>query len=249
MIVETEFSGVSAGTERLLYEGRMPSFPGMGYPLVPGYETVGRVIAAGPRSGLAEGMRVFVPGAHCFGAVRGLHGAAASHLVVPAARVTRVSDALAERAVLLALAATARHAWAQAPADGEVLIIGHGALGRLLARLARLDGATPIVWEKAPARFDSGGAYEVVAPEADPRRDYRTIFDVSGDPGLLDTSDRPPRARRRDRAGRLLRHDRASLSHPPSCARSTSASPRNGRPTTLRTSCGVASAAGSRSTG
>ena len=44
VVVETEFSGVSAGTERLLYTGRMPPFPGMGYPLVPGYETVGRVV-------------------------------------------------------------------------------------------------------------------------------------------------------------------------------------------------------------
>ncbi len=46
--VETLWSGVSAGTERLLFTGRMPAFPGMGYPLVPGYESVGRVVDAGP---------------------------------------------------------------------------------------------------------------------------------------------------------------------------------------------------------
>ena len=32
---------ISTGTERLLWSGRMPPFPGMGYPLVPGYESVG----------------------------------------------------------------------------------------------------------------------------------------------------------------------------------------------------------------
>jgi myo-inositol-1(or 4)-monophosphatase len=34
-------SGISTGTERLLWDGTMPPFPGLGYPLVPGYETVG----------------------------------------------------------------------------------------------------------------------------------------------------------------------------------------------------------------
>jgi 3-hydroxyethyl bacteriochlorophyllide a dehydrogenase len=37
LVVEIEYSGISTGTEKLLWSGRMPSFPGMGYPLVPGY--------------------------------------------------------------------------------------------------------------------------------------------------------------------------------------------------------------------
>ena len=53
VVVEIDWSGISTGTERLLWTGRMPSFPGMGYPLVPGYESVGRVTAAGSRSGLS----------------------------------------------------------------------------------------------------------------------------------------------------------------------------------------------------
>ena len=58
---------VSTGTEKLLYTGRMPAFPGMGYPLVPGYESVGRVVEAGPHSGLRVGQGVYVPGARCYG--------------------------------------------------------------------------------------------------------------------------------------------------------------------------------------
>ena len=46
LLVETLFSGVSSGTERLLFEGRMPPFPGLSYPLIPGYETVGKVVEA-----------------------------------------------------------------------------------------------------------------------------------------------------------------------------------------------------------
>ena len=41
LVVDIEWSGISTGTERLLWTGRMPAFPGMGYPLVPGYESVG----------------------------------------------------------------------------------------------------------------------------------------------------------------------------------------------------------------
>jgi bacteriochlorophyllide a dehydrogenase len=43
VVVDVEWSGISTGTERLLFTGRMPPSPGMGYPLVPGYESVGRV--------------------------------------------------------------------------------------------------------------------------------------------------------------------------------------------------------------
>ena len=112
--VETLWSGVSAGTERLLFEGRMPAFPGMGYPLVPGYESVGRVVDAGPEAKIAIGTQVFVPGAKCFGdSVRCVHGGAASLLVAPASRVVPVSAGLGENAVLLALAATALHALAR----------------------------------------------------------------------------------------------------------------------------------------
>lgn len=187
VVVDVEWSGISTGTERLLYSGRMPQFPGMGYPLVPGYESVGRVTATGPRAARRLGERVFVPGARCFGEVRGLFGGAAARLVVPAARVTPVDEGLGERAVLLALAATAYHALAAPGARRPELIVGHGVLGRLLARLVAGDGGEPpLVWERNPTRAAGAAGYRVVDPADDPRRDYRAIYDVSGDAGLLD---------------------------------------------------------------
>lgn len=187
VIVDIDYSGISTGTERLLWSGRMPPFPGMGYPLVPGYESVGRVVEAGSNAGLDIGARVFVPGANCFGEVRGLFGGAASRVVVPAARVAKVKDDLGEEAVLLALAATARHAMAADHADLPDLIVGHGVLGRLLARTALAMGGTrPVVWETDPARAHGASGYDVVRPEDDDRRDYRAIYDVSGDASLLD---------------------------------------------------------------
>ena len=185
VVVDIRSSGISTGTERLLFTGRMPTFPGMGYPLVPGYEAVGEVVEAEPGSARRVGDTVFVPGARCFGAVRGLFGGAAGRIVLPAARALPVDAALAEDGVLLALAATAFHALA----DGcrPDLVVGHGVLGRLLARIAVLQGGEPTVWERNPARAGGASGYAVLDPESDDRRDYRTIVDVSGDSGLLDT--------------------------------------------------------------
>jgi 3-hydroxyethyl bacteriochlorophyllide a dehydrogenase len=188
VVVEVEWSGISTGTERLLWSGRMPDFPGMGYPLVPGYESVGRVAAAGPEAGRRVGERVFVAGARCFGPVRGLFGGAASRLVVPGARAVPVGESLGERGVLLALAATAWHAMAAPGAAPPDLVVGHGVLGRLLARLAPLAGAAapPTVWETDARRAAGALGYAVLGPSDDARRDYRAVYDASGDAAALD---------------------------------------------------------------
>jgi len=186
VVVDVSWSGVSTGTERLLWQGRMPPFPGMGYPLVPGYESVGRIVAAGPTNEKRVGETVFVPGATCFGEIRGLFGGAASRLVVPAPRALPIDPALGERGILLALAATAQHAIA-----GDALpdlIVGHGVVGRLLARLVLAAGGhPPMVWETNPQRMDGALGYEVLHPDSDSRRGYHCICDASGDSGLLDT--------------------------------------------------------------
>ena len=186
VVVEVRHTGISTGTERLLWSGRMPAFPGLGYPLVPGYESVGVVLSAGPSSGLHRGDHVFVPGARCFGEVRGLFGGAASHLVTVAHRVIRIDRHLGEKGVLLALAATAWHALQGAPMPE--LIVGHSALGRLLARLVVANGGPPpLVWETNLARCDGAEGYSVLHPDADARREYARIIDVSGDTAVIDT--------------------------------------------------------------
>jgi 3-hydroxyethyl bacteriochlorophyllide a dehydrogenase len=216
VVVDVSFSGISTGTERLLWSGKMPAFPGMGYPLVPGYESVGVVHDAGPASGLRPGQTVFVPGARCFGPVRGLFGASASRLVVPGTRAVAVDRAPDHRLILLSLAATALHAVAGATPD---LIIGHGVLGRLAARLAVLDGGAPTVWETNAVRRNGATGYTVVDPATDERRDYNCILDVSGDAGLLDTL-----IGRCARGGEIVLagfYDRISFAFPPAFMRET----------------------------
>jgi 3-hydroxyethyl bacteriochlorophyllide a dehydrogenase len=188
VVVDIEWTGISTGTERLLWTGRMPPFPGLGYPLVPGYESVGRIVEVGARSGRQVGERVFVPGAKCYGEIRGLFGGAAAKVVVPGSRVTTIGENLREEGVLLALAATAHHAVVANGSAYPDLIIGHGVLGRLLARLVTvLADRPPVVWENDPTRVAGATGYSVIAPESDARRDYRSICDVSGDSRILDT--------------------------------------------------------------
>jgi bacteriochlorophyllide a dehydrogenase len=193
VVVQIAHSGISTGTEKLFWSGTMPPFPGMGYPLVPGYEAAGEVVEAGVESGFRIGDHVFVPGANCFeateaGPVRGLFGAASQMLVTAGARVTRIDSGLGAQGALLALAATARHALAGFDHALPDLIVGHGVLGRLLARLTLAAGApAPTVWETNPARHGGATGYPVIQPDADPRRDYGAIYDASGAGDLLNS--------------------------------------------------------------
>jgi 3-hydroxyethyl bacteriochlorophyllide a dehydrogenase len=50
-----------------------------------------------------------------------------------------------------------------------------------------LGGEPPVVWEREADRASGVAGYDVIDPAADARRDYRAIFDVSGDSSLLDT--------------------------------------------------------------
>lgn len=179
VLVDVHWSGVSTGTERLLWSSDMPPFPGLSYPLVPGYEAVG-VAKTGHRAGES----VFVPGSHSFKNIAGVFGASASQLVAPAEKLVWLGHDPCPEDTLIALAATARHAISICGAPD--LIIGHGVLGRLVARISIALGNTPpTVWETNASRRGET-AYPVLDPATDERRDYARICDVSGDSDIID---------------------------------------------------------------
>ena len=217
--VETLWSGVSAGTERLLFTGRMPAFPGMGYPLVPGYESVGTVVEAGPDAGIAIGTQVFVPGAKCFGdsvRVRAWRRRLASGRPgLPRRpgpgrtwrerraagsggdRPARARAALRSKAFSLSATASSAACWRGSSSPREASLRSYG----------------------KPTAFGRRGAvgYEVTSSDADARKDYRTIFDVSGDPAILD-----PLVQRLAPGGEIVLagfYDRLSFSFPPAFMR------------------------------
>ena len=103
-------------------------------------------------------------------------------------RLIKIDPTMGCNGALFALAATARHAIAGFGNKMPDVIVGHGVLGRLLARLVILAGEKPpIVWEKNILRHSGATDYEVVLPEYDERSDYGCIFDVSGDSEILDS--------------------------------------------------------------
>jgi 3-hydroxyethyl bacteriochlorophyllide a dehydrogenase len=185
--VKTVYSGISTGTERLLYRGEMPSFPGMGYPLVPGYESVGQIIEVGPGAEAQLDQWVFVPGANCYQEARGLFGGASAQMLTSVQRVIPLSAEPGPELVLLALAATAHHAVKAAKGPLPDLVVGHGVMGRLIARIIVAMGGMPMVWETHADRRSGAMGYLVRDPGYCKGQQFDCIVDASGAGDQLDS--------------------------------------------------------------
>ena len=161
VLVRTLRSGVSRGTESLVFRGRVPTsqydvmrapfqvgdFPG---PVKYGYLNVG-VVEDGPVP--LVGRTVFC-----------LHPHQTSY-VVPASAVTVVpADVPVARAVLTGIVETAVNAlWDAAPLVGDrVAVVGAGTLGCCVARLlARIPGVAVTLVDVEPTRADVAAALGV----------------------------------------------------------------------------------------
>jgi 3-hydroxyethyl bacteriochlorophyllide a dehydrogenase len=106
-------------------------------------------------------------------------------VVVPSARVTALSEQIGREGVLLALAATAYHVTQGNVHKQPDLIIGHGVVGRLIARIAVMLGHQPVVWEVNADRMSGAKGYQVIHPDGDARKDYARICDASGQAQVL----------------------------------------------------------------
>ena len=205
-VVDVEWSGVSTGTERLLWSGRMPPFPGMGYPLVPGYESVGRVtqarrvLRAPARSARLRSRRALLR--------RGARPVWRCSLSRGRAVATACPDRPSSSASAASCWRSPRLPITRSAAPGALKperIVGHGVLGRLLARLTiATGGEPPIVWERNRKRAERRGRLPGARPGRRSRRDCRVIYDVSGDSTLLDALIARLAPGGRDRARGLL---------------------------------------------
>jgi 3-hydroxyethyl bacteriochlorophyllide a dehydrogenase len=143
VLIRTAYTSISAGTERMLLDGRMPH-PALSFPLIPGYETVGRVVEVGDQAPQdLLGQWVYVGGARCFSGVNAAWGGQSEYLYAEAERVVPLNNVEPDVGVLLALGATSMHGvnLAEVKQGDHVLILGQGIVGQLAARLARLLGA------------------------------------------------------------------------------------------------------------
>jgi 2-desacetyl-2-hydroxyethyl bacteriochlorophyllide A dehydrogenase len=197
LLVATEWSGISSGTELLAYRGEVdPSLPldetlgalagTFAYPFRYGYSAVGRVVqAAAP---FQEGQRVFAFHPH------------QDRFVVDAREAVLVDRLDPRAATMYPLVETALQVCLDAaPRLGEtVVVVGLGAVGILTAALLARTGSVVLGSEPEPARRAAGAALGVRAADPDEieqavaagtgGRGADLVVEVSGNPQALATS-------------------------------------------------------------
>jgi 3-hydroxyethyl bacteriochlorophyllide a dehydrogenase len=148
VVIQTYWTSVSAGTEKMLFQGKLPPMQMTSYPVIPGYETVGKIIQRGenvPESALNT--FVYVSGSLGYIGVNAAWGGASELIVSPFHKTIRV-DAMSDISLGLALplGATALHAVDLAEVSRKkVLVLGQGAVGLLVVELAKHFGAELVV--------------------------------------------------------------------------------------------------------
>ncbi len=148
VLIETYWTSVSAGTEKMLFQGKLPPMQMTSYPVIPGYETVGKIIQKGehvPDSAL--GSFVYVSGSLGYIGVNAAWGGSSAYIVSPFHKTIRV-DSIRDVSLGLALplGATALHAVDLAEVSRKkVLVLGQGAVGLLVVELAKHFGAELVI--------------------------------------------------------------------------------------------------------
>ncbi len=195
-IVDTAFSSISTGTERLVFDGRLPGFPQLRFPLVPGYESVGTIARLGSGvEGLAVGDAVFVGGSSSFTDAAGVFGGQAARTIKRAAQLVPLRGIPLQSAPLLALAATSLHGIRRLGdvAGKRVGVLGAGAIGQFAARFLAAGGAEVVCGDVNPARlaFAADCAVTSVDVRDRPFDEIATgldaVVEATGDPAQLAT--------------------------------------------------------------
>jgi 2-desacetyl-2-hydroxyethyl bacteriochlorophyllide A dehydrogenase len=194
ILVATEWSGISSGTELLAYRGEVdPDLPldetlgalagTFTYPFRYGYSAVGRVVQ--PAAPFQQGQRVFAFHPH------------QDRFVADAREVVAVDGLDPRAATLYPMVETALQVCLDAsPRLGEtVVVVGLGAVGILVAALLARSGAVVLGSDPEPARQAAAKAFGVRAIDPDDvpeavaaetgRRGADLVVEASGNPQAL----------------------------------------------------------------
>ena len=174
VVVDTSFSSISSGTERLLFSGKLPGMPQLRYPLVPGYEAAGTVLSAGSDvTGVRAGDEVFVGGSMCYTDVAAAFGGQSSRLIKRAAQVVALDGIPVAHAPLLALAATALHGVRRLGdvAGKRIAVLGMGAVGQLAAQFLTAGGAHAVIVDRSAERLAAARGAEKIDVSSTPLED------------------------------------------------------------------------------
>lgn len=169
VLVQTLCSGVSPGTELRCLQGLQAGVGMVAH--VPGYQAIGRVIEAGPRSGRHVGELVFCGGgAGGYDPLGCFWGAHAQFLAVEGGDAHVLpGDFPVRGGAIGSLIAIAIHGLdaARVTAGERVAVVGLGVLGQLSARVARLRGAEVVAFDRNQARVDTARADGIAARRID----------------------------------------------------------------------------------
>ncbi len=159
IVVETEYSGVSQGTEIWAYQGRRPELV---FPTVPGYQSIGRVVHAGCEvSDVAVGDRVMVKASRLPNRFPDTWMGAHSSLIVTSEAVPLPAGCDPVGAAISALAAVSLRGIRMLSIDfaDVVAVVGQGLIGQCSAQLARLRGAVVVASDINPGRLALSGKH------------------------------------------------------------------------------------------
>jgi 3-hydroxyethyl bacteriochlorophyllide a dehydrogenase len=165
VVVATAYSSISSGTERLLFGGKLPGFPQLRFPLVPGYESAGVVVEVGSSAGNVKlGDEVFVGGSMCYVDVAAAFGGQSGRLIKKAAQVVPLAGIPLVQAPLLALAATSLHGVHRLADvnDKHVVVLGMGAIGQFAARFLAARGARVTCADVRAERLNAAAQFDCV---------------------------------------------------------------------------------------
>ncbi len=196
VLVETWWSSISTGTEKMAYNGLIPSPPFI-FPFIPGYETVGKIIHVGEHVNESLiGKFAYVAGSFGYEGVNAAFGGASEYIVCPVDSIT-VLDNIdhPESGIALPLGATALHIVDLAQVQNKkVLVLGQGAVGILAAELAKLMGAKLVAaTEPNRNRLNLSSADLKVDPETEDvsaalaGHEFDVLIDSTGIMSAIDT--------------------------------------------------------------
>ena len=223
LVIQVGACGI-CGTDVHIADGEFPPTP---YPIIPGHEFAGRVVArgAGVPAGWRDDERVAVdPSLFCgyCPACRGgrgnlcanwnaigdtVNGAFAEYVAVPAANAYRIPDSVddAQAALIEPLSCAVHGLRRIGPVIGEdILLTGAGTMGLLLLQLLNRAGARSVnVVDRKAARLQAaktlGAASAAEDVAALDRRMFGVAVDATGAPAAIEAC-----FRSLDRGGRLL---------------------------------------------
>jgi 2-desacetyl-2-hydroxyethyl bacteriochlorophyllide A dehydrogenase len=196
VLIRAEYTCVSPGTELRCLAGRQEGTPG--WPFIPGYTSVGRVIAQGEGAALPVGTRVLSGGTMRCNSHR-LWGGHVEFGVQAEAGVHIAPEGMDLRdAAVARLGAIAYHGVRRSrPCAGEtVAVIGLGAIGQMAARVHALSGARVVAADLSALRVEIARAagIEAFVPEgADLEAAFKQrlpegadiVIETTGAPALL----------------------------------------------------------------